>query len=234
MLYRQKKTWARNFLVHASNAVLWAFSATILRPLTLARNYANLRRTKKQIKEGNGKKSATKGNEDKTCFCAGESGAARKRFSGAASRPHGRWGEAGCKVRSAYFADCVRLNGMRSVERSGLRGVRLSSAPERAARGCPCGSAARAAIAADLYQRQAHATISNGWGFIKKCAETVFSSCLAASSVWRLYFEYVQALIESAPDGACQRLAGYCLFQDGKREQIRRAKTFLICSYPYL
>ena len=46
-----KKDMDKDFLVHASNAVLWAFSATILRPLTLARNYANLRRTKKQIEE---------------------------------------------------------------------------------------------------------------------------------------------------------------------------------------
>ena len=144
MLYRQKKTWARNFLVHAADSVLWAFAATILRPLTLARNYANLRRTKKQIKERMPQAVYRETARDKIPR-AGESGAARKRFSGAAPRPHGRRGEAGCKVRSAYFADCVRLNGMRSVERSGLRGVRLSSAPERAARGCPCGSAARAA-----------------------------------------------------------------------------------------
>ncbi len=117
MLYRQKKTWARNFLVHAADSVLWAFSATILRPLTLARNYANLRRTKKQIKEGNGKKSATKGNEDKTCFCAGESGAARKRFSGAAPRPHGRGVKRVAKsdrriLRSVFTeTECVRLSG---------------------------------------------------------------------------------------------------------------------------
>ena len=144
MLYRQKKYTDKEFLVHASDAVLWMFSATILRPLTLARIYANLRHSKKQIKEGMTQAVCGKTSRGETSR-AGKSGAARKRFSGAAPRPHGRRGEAGCKVRSAYFAERIYLNGMRSVERSGLRGVRLSSAPERAARGCPCGSAARAA-----------------------------------------------------------------------------------------
>ena len=46
-----KKDMDKNFLVHESDAVLWAFWATILRPLTLARIYANLRRTKKKIEE---------------------------------------------------------------------------------------------------------------------------------------------------------------------------------------
>ena len=83
---------------------------------------------------------------------AGKSGAARKRFSGAAPRPHGRRGKAGCKVRSAYFADCVRLNGMRSVERSGLRGRALViGARARSAR-VPVRLCRTGSEAADLYQ----------------------------------------------------------------------------------
>ena len=83
---------------------------------------------------------------------AGKSGAARKRFSGAAPRPHGRRGKAGCKVRSAYFADCVRLNGMRSVERSGLRGRALViGARARSAR-VPGRLCRTGREAADLYQ----------------------------------------------------------------------------------
>ena len=96
MLYRQKKAWASNFLVHAVDSVLWAFSATILRPLTFARNYANLRRTKKQIKEG-----MAQAVRRETAKPLRVQGKAEPPESGSAGRLRARTGvkgEAGCKV----------------------------------------------------------------------------------------------------------------------------------------
>ena len=51
MPHGQQKSRARNKSLLGSQSHLWVFSATILRPLTSARNYATIADPKKQIRE---------------------------------------------------------------------------------------------------------------------------------------------------------------------------------------
>ena len=68
MPYRQQKSRARESPYSALNSFLWVFSATILRPLTSARNYATIADRKRQNSRGicHGNKT----NERKLCAAA--------------------------------------------------------------------------------------------------------------------------------------------------------------------